>query len=159
MIRRARSSDKTRVVELMRDSRVGAEFDRPAGLSGFHFPFEPAYAERLFTRYLCASRMLCLVWAVGFDVPQGVLLAHAYEHDFGPVWFAQERLWWIDPEHRGGSAAARMLDAYERWAFEQQGCHFVGMAGMGDDPSVARLYERRGYVRAETNFLLARRAA
>ncbi len=152
MIRPATLSDKERVILLLRDSRKGAEFDRADGPTGFVFPFDPAYAERLFVSYLGVSRRLCLVHDVD-GVARGVLLAHAYEHDFGPVWMSQERLWWIDPAHRG-TAAQRMLDAYEAWS-RAEGCEFAGMAGMGADPLVAKLYRRRGYRDAETNFLKA----
>jgi hypothetical protein len=150
MIRPATIADKARVVELLRDSRTGAEFDRPDGLTGFVFPFEPAYAERLFLRYRSQPRMICVVHDVAGRA-EGVLMAHAFEHDFGPVWLSQERVWWIDPAYRG-SAAPRMLDAYETWS-RQQGCRFAGMAGMGDDPTVGKLYQRRGYRRAETHYL------
>lgn len=150
MIRLATLTDRTRVVELLRDSRIGAGFDAPGGLTGFVFPFDPAYAARLFLRYLAAPRMLCIVHDVAGRA-EGVLMAHAFEHDFGPVLLAQERVWWIDPAHRG-SAAARMLDAYEKWAVAQ-GCTFVGMAGMGNDPAVGALYQRRGYRVAETHYL------
>lgn len=153
MIRPGLPSDTSRVIELLRDSRVGAGFDTSAGVSGFAFPFDPAYAERLFVRYLRAPLHVCWIHTVR-DVPQGILLAHAFEHDFGPVWMAQERVWWIDPAHRGGTAAVRMLDTLEDWA-RDVGCDFVGMAGMGGDPAVAILYERRGYRRAETHFLKA----
>lgn len=78
-------------------------------------------------------------------------MARSYEHEFGPVRLARETVWWIDPKHRG-RAAFRMLDAYEAWAADQ-GCSFVGMAGMGDDPVVRTLLERRGYRVAETHFL------
>jgi hypothetical protein len=153
MIRRALLSDSPRAVELLRDSRVGAGFHDPNGISGFVFPFVPEYAERMFVRYLSGGPLLALVHDVD-GVAQGILLAHSFEHEFGPVLLAQERVWWIDPAHRG-TAAVKMLDAYEAWAFEKQGCKFAGMAGMGDDPAVARLYLRRGYVRAETHFLKA----
>lgn len=149
MIRPAISRDKTRVVELLRDSRTGAGFDTPDGITGFTFPFRPEYAERLFLGHL-RGRTLCLVHDVQGRA-EGVLMATATEHPFGPVWLARETLWWIDPAHRG-SAAPRMLDAYETWA-AAQGCQFAGMVGMGDDPIVAKLYQRRGYARAETHFL------
>lgn len=151
MIRRGTLDDRTRAVQLLRDSRIGAGFDNPRGATGFVFPFEPAYAARLFASYLYEPRCLCLVHDV-YGVAQGLLLAHAFEHAFGPVWLAQERVWWIDPGYRG-SAAPRMLDAYERWAKDEQHCAFVGMAGMGEDPDVARLYLRRGYRVAEKHFL------
>ena len=118
-------------------------------VSGFVFPFD-AYAERLFFVTCAGSYVLCLVHDVD-GTAQGVLMAHAFEHDFGPVWLSQERVWWIDPAHRG-SAAPRMLDAYEAWA-RTNGCRFAGMAGMGDDPAVMKLYQRRGYRVAETHCL------
>lgn len=80
-------------------------------------------------------------------------MAVASEHPFGPVWLARETVWWIEPLYRGLSAS-RMLQAYEDWAAEQN-CDFVGMAGMGKDPEVARLYLRRGFKVAETHYLKA----
>lgn len=151
MIRRATISDKSRIIELLRDSRSGAGFDLSDGHTGFVFPFDSVYAERLFFNYFRGPRRLCLVADNG-DGPYGILMAHAFEHDFGPVWLSQERLWWIDPAHRGGSTAMRMLDAYEVWS-RSEGCTFAGMAGMGSDPVVMKLYQRRGYRVAETHCL------
>jgi GNAT superfamily N-acetyltransferase len=152
MIRRAIETDRARVITLLEASRAGAGFDRPEGLTGFVFPFSPAYAERLFWRYLRAPKAMFIIHDVD-GLAQGLLMAHAFEHDFGPVMVAQERVWWIDPEHRG-SAAARMLNSYEEWA-KNLGCKFVGMAGMGEDPVVGELYKRRGYRVAETHYLKA----
>lgn len=152
MIRQAKVADKGRVVELLRDSRTGAGFDRPDGPTGFTFPFDPAYAERLFLTHLASPRACCIVHDVD-GMAQGILMAFAAEHPFGPVLLARESVWWIDPAHRG-SAAVRMLDAYELWA-AARGCRFVGMAGMGNDPAVMKLYQRRGYRIAETHCLKA----
>lgn len=149
MIRPAVASDKARVIELLRDSRAGAEFDRADGLTGFVFPFDPDYAERLFLAHL-RGRTICIIHDVAGRA-EGVLMATASEHPFGPVWLARETVWWIDPAHRG-SAAPRMLAEYETWA-AAQGCQFVGMAGMGNDPAVCALYQRRGYRVAETHYL------
>ncbi|MGO3934762.1 GNAT family N-acetyltransferase [Rhodopseudomonas pseudopalustris] len=150
-LRRATIADLPRAIELLFDSHVGAGFDREDGPTGFAVPFVASYADRLFRTHIAAPRMLCL--ALDLDgQAQGVLMAAAYEHRFGPVWLASETVWWIDPAHRGGSAAPRMLDAYEAWA-RQLGCKFAGMAGMGDDPLVAKLYLRRGYRVAERHFL------
>lgn len=151
MIRPATVADKTCVIQLLKDSRVGAGFDTPVGLTGFTFPFDSAYAERLFLSHF-APRRFALVHDVD-GTAQGVLLAAAFEHPFGPVWLAKETVWWIDPAHRG-TAAVRMLDAYDAW-WTAQGCAFGGMAGMGEDPAVRVLYERRGYRAVETHFLKA----
>lgn len=150
MIRLARSTDKGRVVELLRGAHVEAGFDRSDGPTGFCFPFEPEYGERLFLGHLLAARG-CSIVLEKEGTAQGILMAAAFEHPFGRVWMAKETVWWIDPRYRG-SSAFRMLDAYEKWA-KDQNCKFAGMAGMGGDPQVAVLYQRRGYKRAETHFL------
>lgn len=149
MIRPGKLSDRARAVELLRDSHVAAGFN---GGDGFTFSFEPVYAERLFSNHLDGMNTCCLVNDIDGEA-QGVLLAMAFQHRFGPVWLACETVWWIDPAHRGRSAIA-MLDAYEAWA-KAKGCAFAGMAGMGEDPDVAKLYLRRGYRAAEKHFLKA----
>jgi hypothetical protein len=151
MIRQAVIDDKARVITLLRHSRDAAGFDDAGGPTGFSFPFEPAHAERLFLAHLEPHR-LCLV-LVADGVAQGVLMAIAAEHPFGPVRLARETAWWIEPDYRGRHAL-RMLDGYEQWGRAEQ-CQFIGMAGMGDDPAVAKLYLRRGYWVAETHFLRA----
>lgn len=151
MIRVATLSDTARAIALLRCSHQAAGFDGTCG-SGFAVPFVEGYAERLFVRHIEMMNGCALVHDVG-GVAQGLLLAVAHEHPFGPVWLASETVWWIDPAHRGRAAFA-MLDAYEAWARAKH-CSFAGMAGMGDDPVIARLYERRGYLRAETHFLKA----
>lgn len=150
-MRAATVGDKTAIIRLLKESREGAGFGSSDGPTGFVFPFDPAYAERLFLAHL-APRRLALVHDVD-GTAQGVLLAAAFEHAFGPVCLAKETVWWIDPAHRG-IAAMRMLDAYEAWVADQ-GCTFASMAGMGEDPTVRKLYERRGYRAAELHFLKA----
>lgn len=153
MIRSASINDKERVIKLLADSRIGAGFDDPNGPTGFTFPFDNTSAEKLFMMHIQMPKMMCIVHDVNGRA-EGVLMAIAYQHPFGPVWIAKETLWWIDPAHRGGTAASRMLEAYEKWAMIH-GCKFAGMAGMGDDPIVGELYKRRGYKIAETHYLKA----
>lgn len=148
-IRRSHPLDRERVIELLRASHSAAGFDRADGPTGFHVPFEASFADRLFFTHF-NSRCCTFVLDVGGRA-EGVLMAAARQHVFGAVLMAFETVWWIDPAHRG-RAAIRMLDTYESWA-QDMGCRFASMAGMGDDPDVAKLYLRRGYVRAETHFL------
>jgi hypothetical protein len=148
MIRLATIPDKTHAIRLLKDSRVGAGFDTG---EGFTFPFDPAYAERFFLRHITNPNATAIVHDVE-GVPQGLLTGVAYEHEYGPVWLAKETMWWIDPAHRGGTAAIRMLDAFGQWA-KSKGCQFSGVAGMGEKPDVGVLYERRGYRPAELHYL------
>jgi GNAT superfamily N-acetyltransferase len=152
VIRPADIADKARVITLLQHSRQAAGFDHADGMTGFAFAFDTAYAERLFLTHLLRPEMLCLLLDQD-DAAQGVLMAVAAEHPFGPVRLARETVWWIEPDYRGLSAL-RMLEAYEDWA-RSQDCAYSGMAGMGEDPDVSRLYRRRGYRPAEIHFLKA----
>lgn len=151
MIRLANVGDTARVVEMLENSRSSAGFDTSEGITGFTFPFVHEYARRLFLSHLESKDGCAIVYDVA-GIAQGILLAAAFEHPFGPVRLAKETLWWIDPSHRGGTAAVRMLDVYETWA-KERGCAYAGMAGMGNEPHVAKLYERRKYIHAESHFL------
>jgi GNAT superfamily N-acetyltransferase len=137
-IRHAAPEDRDRVVALLRESHTAARFT---------FPFQAAYADRLFQQHM-ASPMACVL--VAGDVPQGVLMAVAYEHPFGAGPIAKETVWFVTPEARG-RGAIKMLDAYEAWA-KSLGCLSVGMASLATN-DVSKLYERRGYAAVETHFL------
>lgn len=65
---------------------------------------------------------------------------------FNPaVRIASELVFWIEPEHRGGMAAVRLLKAAEKDAREK-GVQVNRMAVMSSSPEqAAKLYERMGY--------------
>lgn len=148
MIRLATLADKNQAIKLLKDSREGAGFDKAGS---FSFPFDPAYAERFFLRHINNDASIAIVHDVG-GVAQGLLTGIVYEHEYGPVRLAKETMWWIDPAHRGGTAAIKMLDAFERWARDKS-AKFVGVAGMGEQPHVGVIYERRGFRPAELHYL------
>lgn len=150
MIRLAKPSDLNRAIELLRDAAMYQGFDIGGG---FTFPFDPAYGGRMFRFHTTTNNAVCFVYDVA-GTAQGVLMGVAFEHPYGPVRISKDSLWWIDREHRGGTAAVRMLDAFEKWA-KERGCVFGGIAGMGDSPNITRLLERRGYKAAEVHFLKA----
>lgn len=138
MVRPANEGDRLAVVRLLKESHAAACFT---------FPFQAAYAERLFKQHMADGLVLVLG-----EPAQGVLMARAFEHPFGAGLWAKETVWYIAPTARGRSAL-RMLDAYEAWAREQ-GCVTIGMASLATN-DVSGLYERRGYAPVETHFLKA----
>lgn len=139
-VRHATSADRDRVVSLLRESHAAA---------GWEFPFQAAYADRLFQQHL-ASPMACVL--VAGQPACGVLLALAFEHPFGAGRIAKETVWFVAPGARGRVGLA-MLDAYEAWA-RSVGCVSVGMASLARN-DVSRIYERRGYAPVETHFMKA----
>lgn len=137
-VRHATESDRLAVVRLLKESHAAARFT---------FPFQAAYAERLFKQHKADG----LVLVVG-EPAQGVLMARTFEHPFGAGLWAKETVWFISPAARGKSAF-QMLDAYEEWA-RGRGCNTIGMASLAKN-DVSGLYARRGYAPAETHFLKA----
>ncbi|MBI5128942.1 MAG: GNAT family N-acetyltransferase [Rhodopseudomonas palustris] len=149
MIRPARLTDRGAIIRLLREANGNL-----GKVTGFVVPFDPAYAARLFIVHMDNSAALALVHDIE-GAARGVLLAAvADDHPFGPVRYAKETLFWIDPAHRGGTAAFRLIDSFDQW-WRDLGCSYGFLAGMGDDPLIAKFYERLGYRRAETHFLKA----
>jgi len=149
MIQTALPMDRDDVIRLLKLSHDAAGFAH--GGSGFTFVFDPAYAERLFMTHFLPDHLILILKLD--EMVRGILMAACAEHPFGPVRLAKETVWFIEPDYRG-SAAVRMLDQYENWA-RSSGCRYAGMAGMGEDPDVGKLYLRRGYFAAERHFLKA----
>lgn len=140
MVRFAVVADKAACIRLLRESHEAA---------GFTFPFQAAYAAALFDGHMNHAHACALVLEHEGHV-QGLLMASWFEHPFGAGRYAKETVWYVAPIARG-RGAIKMLDAYEAWAREQ-GCAAVGMASLATN-DVSRLYERRGFMPAETHFL------
>jgi GNAT superfamily N-acetyltransferase len=117
---------------------------------GLPFPFSAPHAAALFSAQLCSTDRLCLLSAQD-DGPHGVLMASAQDHPFAAIRYAAEVVWWIDPDHRGGTAS-EMLAAYEAWAVSRN-CTFASMAALEAAPRAGAIYRRRGYQPVETHFL------
>jgi GNAT superfamily N-acetyltransferase len=148
-IRFAVRAERDAVVAMMPSANLSAGFG-PDGI----MPIDPTQEQMvlLFDQHL-AHRDACLIVHAP-EKPEGFLMAALFAHPFDPrLRIAKDTAWWIEEGCRGRlSIVNGMLDAYEDWA-RSRGCGYAGMAGMGKDPKVGRLYERRGYVAAETHFL------
>jgi GNAT superfamily N-acetyltransferase len=72
---------------------------------------------------------------------------------FNPaVTIASELVFWIEPEHRGGMAAVRLLKAAED-AARERGIEVNRMAVLSSSPpQAAALYERMGYALTESYY-------
>ncbi len=66
--------------------------------------------------------------------------------------FATEIVWWVAPEVRGTSVAARLLDVIEA-PCRDRGAARIQMVHMPNSPpQAAALYERMGYARSEISY-------
>lgn len=75
--------------------------------------------------------------------PVGVIAAQLVRCAMFPEVIAQERMWWIDVEHRGRGAVA-LRDAFVTWA-RDMGADRVRMSTM--EPRAGALLHRAGFAR------------
>jgi GNAT superfamily N-acetyltransferase len=90
----------------------------------------------------------CFVAYEGDDLV-GMAAAMTGEHFFSRTRFGADYIVYVLPEHRGGTAAVRLVRALERWAASKGATEMLlGVSVGSDDERTARLYERLGYRRS-----------
>lgn len=83
--------------------------------------------------------------------PRGLLAAVAETNLFNYQRFAGELIWWLDPDHRRGNAANKMVEAYEYWAKNKAGCSTCSLVDLMGN--LDKYYTRKGYERRETTYI------
>ena len=79
----------------------------------------------------------------------GMLAMHLDAATFTPAVIAGELVWWMEPEHRGGIGAVRLVREGERQA-KARGAHVSRMAVLGTSPHEAsEILQRLGYAPTE----------
>lgn len=80
----------------------------------------------------------------------GMLCAHIDPATFTPAVIAAELVWWVEPEHRGGMTAVRLLRAGEA-AARERGADVFNMAALATSPEEAhQILQRMGYAPTHT---------
>ena len=138
MIRQATSLDTPDLV------RMGGRFLRETDY-GQLIPFDAVALEAFVAQLLEAGVVLV---TERHGALTGMLAAQVFQHPMSGELIGCESAWWVEPEHRGGFDAIRLLTAAERWA-QTQGAVRFQMVAPKDSP-VRSLYERRGYSEVET---------
>jgi len=69
----------------------------------------------------------------------GMHLAHMQQYFFCDQWMAQSVLYFVAPEHRGSSAAIRLLRLFWRWAEKRGACEIVLGTGISKGVSLAQM--------------------
>lgn len=134
------------------DIRVAGEADLPAILdmgakfhafSGDAVPYCPTSAEASI-RGLLASGFVVLAVEAGRPIGMiGVAVVPLF-FNFSAT-MAQELMWWVDQDQRGGGAAMRLIRAAEDEA-RARGAVRLHMARLANSPPhLAPLYDRLGY--------------
>lgn len=80
----------------------------------------------------------------------GMLCVHIDPSTFKPAVIAGELVWWVEPEHRGGMTAVRLLRRGEDEA-RQRGATVFNMGALATSPEEAhKIYLRLGYTPTHT---------
>lgn len=140
LIRPAESADMPRIVEMgLQFWKEGPYHDQPVdAVAGARF------AERL----LEGKHGRILVAEEGGEVI-GVLAFVFCPHIFTGIVCAQEMLWYVEPEHRPGGTALRLMWAAEKLAKE---CGALEMVFTAPTAEVGQIYKRFGYRQLEVAF-------
>lgn len=80
----------------------------------------------------------------------GMLCCHIDPATFTPAVIAAELVWWVEPEHRGGMTAVRLLRAGEKEA-RARGASVFNMSALATSPDEAHeILQRMGYAPTHT---------
>lgn len=80
----------------------------------------------------------------------GMLAVLALEHPILHRKYADELVWWVEPEARGRRTGIKLIDYMEGWA-RTEGLDMAKMVAPAGS-NVGTFYRRRGYVAVETTF-------
>lgn len=143
MIRQATMADKPRIMEMAKTFHE---------IAGHPFPYNALHCSNVISACIQEIDAVCIVAEKDGEII-GCILGHAGSHTFNPVRIASEIMLWVEPDHRGVSRYAfNMLDAFEDWS-KSRGCELSHMVGLGENPAVGKVYERRGYYAAERHYV------
>lgn len=146
-IRAATEADVPRLVEMATNFLV----DTPYGQL---FPSNPTQIEQLVRLVLnlgvglvadantCDACLPDLVGMLGVVLLPHPLTGHTY---------AEEVVWWVQPERRNGIVGPQLLGAAEEWA-TRNGANMLKLAAPADSP-VGKYLAKLGYIAVETAFI------
>lgn len=88
------------------------------------------------------------------DEVVGALVAVLSDIPINDLIFAQELMFWIEPEHRKGKTALKLVDEYTEWA-TKAGCNFIRLSELDNvlGGKAGLLFKRKGFEPLETAYV------
>jgi len=110
------------------------------------FDFDVTKALSIWDRKVAQPDRWCLFVAEDNDKVIGVFAGFAAEHFFGNDLVSSDLILYVDPEHRGGTAAPRLIKAYQEWAKKIGAKEItIGVSTGVNSERTARLFENMGF--------------
>jgi len=84
----------------------------------------------------------------------GALIATATPVPINSFIFAQEIMFWLDPDHRNGKTSSKLIEEYVEWS-KAAGCDFVRLSTLDEllGSRVGVLFKRKGFKPIETAYI------
>lgn len=131
---------------------IGRRFIEESGYPKYGVHGNPARLHASLSNAIDDPSSAVFVAAQGEKIV-GVAQAVKYTNYFSDAPMGIELFWWVAPEHRGGSAAVRLMDAMERWADDEHCVAFAMVDITHINSAAPRIYERRGYELCERTWI------
>ena len=111
-----------------------------------HFDYEDSKLQELWDITETYPHMYCKFVAEHDDKIVGMFVGMCAEHYFGHDKIASDLLLYVTPEARGGTAAVRLIKAYDKWAREAGAKEIhVGVSTGVNEERTVKLYEKLGF--------------
>lgn len=143
MIREANKFDVDSIIEMLKHYREAAPLDV------LRYADDEEYIRRMITEIIAGMGFILV--SEKDSVPTGMLIAALIPNVWNPKTNqCSEVAYWVEPEHRGGTAGFRLISAYvkkcEEW--KRQGkIHFYTMTKMNNSPNLK--YNKFGFEKLE----------
>jgi len=84
----------------------------------------------------------------------GSLIAVISSVPINSLVFAQELMFWLDPEHRNGKTSMKLIDSYVEWS-QKMGCNFIRLSELDNilGSKAGTLFKRKGFIPVETAYV------
>ena len=84
----------------------------------------------------------------------GSLIAVISSVPINSLVFAQELMFWLDPEHRNGKTSMKLIDSYVEWS-QKMGCNFIRLSELDNilGSKAGALFKRKGFIPVETAYV------
>lgn len=100
----------------------------------------------MWDQHVRIPNMYCMMVAEKDHELIGAFVGFRYEHFFGHDICSSDLILYVKPEHRGGTAAPRLIKAYEKWARENGVTEIqIGVSTGVQEERTARLFEKLGF--------------
>ncbi len=115
------------------------------------YSFDPVKTQAIFLETLAIDQFEIFVAEMDDDLV-GFVCCTYMEPLFSSDKVSTEIAWYVNKEYRNSRAGFKLLKQYEDWAVEQ-GIKYVGIAYLERVTDLSKVYEKKGYVKAETHYM------